>query len=125
MKTFKAISKRISNKLKSARNYALKWELSVEIFITIGEGGGHGQRGVSTARRQNGWVLLGPSTIQGTRHTHTGTARRQMAAGNQLGSSQMTRQQADEEAGGGGGYYIGSSWHIVIVFFGPELFQKI
>lgn len=65
MKTFKAISKRISNKLKSARNYALKWELSVEIFITIGEREGEEERGVSTARRQNGWVLLGPST----RHT--------------------------------------------------------
>lgn len=90
MKTFKAISKRISNKLKSARNYALKWELSVEIFITIGEGGGHGQRGVSTARRQNGWVLLGPSTIQGTRHTHRHSQKTN-------GSGQSIRQFTDDE----------------------------
>lgn len=57
--------------------------------------------------------------------THTGTARRQMAAGNQLGSSQMTGQQADEEAGGGGGYYIGSSWHIVFVFWARTISKNL
>lgn len=43
---------------------------SVKIFITM-EMGDWGREGVSTARRQNGWASLGPTTHKTHTHTHT------------------------------------------------------